>query len=437
MTRQFSKQIGVWLKKGAALSIDGFGLLAFILLFCLMIAMAALNWLPKNMVGVLFTLVSLGGALYYLGSHLPIVRSYLGGGSVFATVGAALLASLGWVRQPMLSSIKTFLTTSNFLAFYIVSLIVSAIFKMDRQLVLKATVRFLPVAFLTMFLTVLIVGVVGQLIGLGFYHTSLFVTFPMMAGGVGAGIVPLSSIYGGALGQPSGVVLSQLFPPLVLSNLLAIIAAGLLVKNSQHSAWNGQGRLLRNRSGEETSTKSGKQVVAEELLIGMMIAFALYLLGICLHRLLPAVNTFAFLILLTVVVKASGLLPGKYEEAAVSFGQVIVKTMTHGILAGVGLTLLDLSALVSTLSWQLVLCVLVSICSMMGLGAVLGQRFGLYPIESAVTAGLINQSMGGTGNVAVLSAADRMNLIAFAQMGNRIGGAIVLVVAGIMVSISG
>ncbi len=38
--------------------------------------------------------------------------------------------------------------------------------------------------------------------------------------------------------------------------------------------------------------------------------------------------------------------------------------------------------------------------------------------------------MGGTGNVAVLSAANRMELIAFAQMGNRLGGAIVLIISG-------
>ncbi len=41
--------------------------------------------------------------------------------------------------------------------------------------------------------------------------------------------------------------------------------------------------------------------------------------------------------------------------------------------------------------------------------------------------------MGGTGNVAVLSAANRMEMIAFAQMGNRMGGAIVLILGGILI----
>ncbi|WP_252528784.1 2-hydroxycarboxylate transporter family protein, partial [Streptococcus infantarius] len=50
-----------------------------------------------------------------------------------------------------------------------------------------------------------------------------------------------------------------------------------------------------------------------------------------------------------------------------------------------------------------------------------------------IGAGMINNSMGGTGNIAVLSAADRMEMIAFAQMANRLGGAIVLILGGILI----
>ena len=50
---------------------------------------------------------------------------------------------------------------------------------------------------------------------------------------------------------------------------------------------------------------------------------------------------------------------------------------------------------------------------------------------------MINNSMGGAGNISVLAACDRMNLIGFAQMGNRLGGAIMLVMAGIFVSLFG
>lgn len=135
-----------------------------------------------------------------------------------------------------------------------------------------------------------------------------------------------------------------------------------------------------------------------------------------------------------VLTKALGLLPEYYEQSVIMSGQVITKNMTHALLAGVGMSLVNIKLLLSALSWQFVVLCLTSIIVISLASYFLGKLFGLYPVESVITAGLANNSMGGTGNVAVLAASDRLNLIAFAQMGNRIGGALVLVIAGILVS---
>ena len=65
------------------------------------------------------------------------------------------------------------------------------------------------------------------------------------------------------------------------------------------------------------------------------------------------------------------------------------------------------------------------------------DRYGLcaYPLESSITAGLCTTNMGGTGDIAVLSAANRMELLPFAQIATRICGALVLIVASILVQI--
>lgn len=64
-----------------------------------------------------------------------------------------------------------------------------------------------------------------------------------------------------------------------------------------------------------------------------------------------------------------------------------------------------------------------------------GHLVGFYPIESAITAGLCTTNMGGTGDIAVLSSAKRMELLPFAQIATRICGALILVVASILIRI--
>ena len=51
----------------------------------------------------------------------------------------------------------------------------------------------------------------------------------------------------------------------------------------------------------------------------------------------------------------------------------------------------------------------------------MGWIVGFYPVETAVTAGLCMTNMGGAGDLAVLGAAKRMDLICFAQISSRIG----------------
>lgn len=70
-------------------------------------------------------------------------------------------------------------------------------------------------------------------------------------------------------------------------------------------------------------------------------------------------------------------------------------------------------------------------------GAVLGSGFvgylvGFYPVDSAVTAGLCMANRGGSGDIAVLGASDRMELMSYAQLSSRLGGGMVLVIASIL-----
>ena len=57
------------------------------------------------------------------------------------------------------------------------------------------------------------VGLVGMLIGNGFADSVMYVSMPMMSGGMGAGITPLSQIYAAGLAHGNqAAIFSQLAP---------------------------------------------------------------------------------------------------------------------------------------------------------------------------------------------------------------------------------
>lgn len=71
----------------------------------------------------------------------------------------------------------------------------------------------------------------------------------------------------------------------------------------------------------------------------------------------------------------------------------------------------------------------------MATGFFVGRWMGMYPIETAIV-NACHSGQGGTGDVAILTAANRMQLMPFAQIATRIGGAVtitaVLVILGMM-----
>lgn len=74
------------------IKISGISLPLYAFFIVILASVIALGKLPLNMVGITLLLVVLGHLLYYIGEKLPIVNSYLGGGSVFTLIGATLLS---------------------------------------------------------------------------------------------------------------------------------------------------------------------------------------------------------------------------------------------------------------------------------------------------------------------------------------------------------
>lgn len=421
------------MKKLNEIKISGVSLPLYAFIVFVLAVTIAMGKLPLNMLGLTLLLVVMGHVLYFIGEKLPIMNSYLGGGSVFTLLGATLLATFHIIPKDIIVATKGFLGDSfGFLDFYIAALICGAILGMNRKILVKASARFIPVSLVTMVIGAFSVGLVGMLLGQGFGHSILYVSFPQMVGGMGAGILPLSKIYASNLHGDQATIFSQLAPATTLGNILAIIGAVLISKVFVNSKSNGHGVLIPVNKDELKKEKLNLNPT--DIGVGMMFAFTIFLLGVICNAFVPKIHSYAFMIIIVFILKALDVVPKTLENCVVMFNQVIMSNLTHAVLAGIGLSLIDLATLAKAMNVQFIILSLTSVVAMGLAAAIIGEFVGLFPVETAIGAGMINNSMGGTGNIALLSASDRMEMIAFAQMANRLSGAIILILGGLLAS---
>lgn len=415
--------------------ICGISLPLYLGIFVLVFAAMRLGWLPGGMQGAFMVMMVFGGLFNVIGNNLPIIRTYLGGGAIVCIFASAGLVYGNVIPEAVIENVDNFMNTTGFLNFYIAALITGCILGMSRTLLLRAAVRFLPVALCAMTMAILAVGIVGMVMGYGFVEAVMYIAIPMMGGGMGAGVVPLSGMYAQALNTDASGIISRMIPASTLGNVSAIIGAGMLAKlGDVKPSLTGNGRLMRKN--DEDLSEGQKPAESIKLMgMGLIIAMTFYLLGTYINRAVPAVHTYAWMIILVAAAKALGIIPKQIEYAAQQWSQFVMGNWTQALLVGIGISMIDLNAVFQSLSVTYLILVLVVVGGVAFGAGIGGWLVGFYPIESAITAGLCTTNMGGTGDIAVLSAAKRMELLPFAQIATRICGALILVAASVLIRV--
>jgi malate:Na+ symporter len=74
-----------------------------------------------------------------------------------------------------------------------------------------------------------------------------------------------------------------------------------------------------------------------------------------------------------------------------------------------------------------IVAIVATVVTIMATGFVVGRLMKMYPIETAIV-NASHSGQGSTGDVAILTAANRMQLMPFAQIATRIGGAVTVTV---------
>lgn len=142
-----------------------------------------------------------------------------------------------------------------------------------------------------------------------------------------------------------------------------------------------------------------------------------------------SIHTFAFMVILMAALNISNILPANIKAGAKGMQMFFVKYMSFPLMITVGIgTNLSDYAKVFTNPANLLIIVVTVIGAMLGT-FIVGRLLHFYPVEAMLTAGLCMANGGGSGDVQCLGAANRMEMMSYAQISSRIGGAIMLVVA--------
>jgi len=410
----------------------------YIILFVLLAGFAYTGDI-KGEVSVMIAVLAIGGfTCAEVGKRLPVLRN-IGAGAIFATFVPSALAYYKLLPPQVEKSVVEFTKYTNFLYLFIACIIVGSILGMDRQVLIKGFLKiFVPLAVGS--IAAGAVGtLVGTLLGLGAYHTFFFVVVPIMAGGVGEGAIPLSVGYSEILHQPQGDIFAQVLPPVMLGSLTAILLSGTLnFVGKRYPHLTGEGRLqpgehdAMDPTREDVADEKGAPLDVSTIAAAGLTAITLYLLGVMCHRLfgLPAPVAMLFL---AVLAKLTSAVSPHLQQGGFFVYKFFSTAVTYPLLFAIGVSMTPWDKLIAAFNLPNLITIVATVATLMGTGALVGRMLNMYPIEAAII-NACHSGQGGTGDVAILTAANRMQLMPFAQIATRIGGAITVTAVIILLS---
>jgi malate:Na+ symporter len=388
-----------------------------------------LGKVPADVTTSILTLTAGGFACAELGKHLPGLKK-IGAAAILATFVPSFLVYVGAIPLPLKDSISTFTDQSNFLYLFIGSIIVGSILGMDRHMLIGGFLKiFAPIVAGSIAATV--VGIaLGTALGLGLKHTAFMIVVPVMAGGVGEGAIPLSIGYATLGGGPQGDLLAEILPAVMFGSLVAIIlAGGLNLLGRKRPRLTGNGQLQPGEHDVLLSVDERTQFLPDLQTVGaaVVLAMTLYLAGALVQKLtdFPGPVTMLFL---AVAIKLGSLVPPQLEQGAFRNYQFFARLVTYPLLFAIGVAKTPWEKLMSAFNAAELITIIGTVVTLVATGFFVGRLVNIFPIESGIVAAC-RASQGGTGDVAILSACDRMSMMPFAQVATRIGGAITVTIA--------
>ncbi|AEX51541.1 2-hydroxycarboxylate transporter family protein [Rahnella aquatilis] len=387
--------------------------------------------LPSDIVVMVATLAFFGFACGEFGKRLPFIGK-MGAAAICATFIPSALVYYGLLPDVVVESTTKFYKSTNILYLYICCIIVGSIMSMDRKVLIQG--------FMRIFFPMLCGEVIGMLTGMGVglalgmepFQIFFFLILPIMAGGVGEGAIPLSIGYATLLHMDQGVALGRILPIVMLGSLTAIVISGSLNQlGKRYPHLTGEGQLMPSAKNATTQSNApavtGGKTDVTTIAAGALLAVLLYMVGMLLHKLTGLPAPVGMLFAAVGLKLAHGVSPRLLEGSQVVY-KFFQTSVTYPILFAVGVAITPWNELVAAFTVSNLLVIISTVAALVTTGFFVGKKIGMHPIDVAIVS-CCQSGQGGTGDVAILTAGNRMQLMPFAQIATRIGGAINVSVA--------
>ncbi|CFB63998.1 2-hydroxycarboxylate transporter family protein [Pandoraea apista] len=374
-----------------------------------------------------------------IGQRIPIFRS-IGGPVILVTFLPSWLVFTHALPPSVVTPIVAFWKQSNFLYLFIPGIIVGSILSMDRKVLIGGFLRiFVPLAIGSV-LAGIVGTAVGTLLGMGLFHTVFFVVVPVMSGGLGEGVIPLTLGYAEVLHESAGDLLAQALPAVMLGNVCAIVFSGVLnAIGKRYPSLTGNGQLMRSGNDDlgtqdphDETAKPAPPVDATDIAAAGMIAVCLYFVGMLAQNTLGLPGPVMMLVF-AVAAKIGFIFSPKIEAGAGVVYKFFATAVTYPLLFAIGVVITPWQKVVASFNVPTLVTIVATVLTLMVTAFVVARRMNMHPIDAAIVVGT-HSGMGGTGDVAILTAANRMRLMPFAQIATRIGGAITITLSLIVLA---
>jgi malate:Na+ symporter len=388
--------------------------------------------LPNDMIGGFAVLMLAGFLLGEIGSRIPVFK-HIGGAAILCLFVPSALIGYKVMDGEMMKALTTTMKTANLQYLYISCLVAGSILGMSHKVLVQGFTRmFVPLLVGTV--AGVAAGVsVGLLFGYDPFHTFFFIVIPIVGGGIGEGILPLSIAYSEILGKPQADLIAMLVPAALLGNVVAILSSGVLKwigEKKPHLT--GNGILVKSGNDAELLKTDHVNVPIDLGLMGagLLTACAFFILGSLLAP-FTGIPGPILMIVSAAVLKVARVIPPRMELGAYQMYKFVSANLTFAILVGLGALFVSWKDLMHAFSVGYVAICAATVLALIASGFFVARFLNMYPVESGIVTAC-HSGLGGTGDVAILSASNRMGLMPFAQISTRIGGAMMIVLATLL-----